>query len=384
LNDKKNASNLLPHLLLIYFLTRIGLEAIGILSLFYFPSARAVFPMRDFVYHKPAAATVEIWARWDSEWYQLIADHGYASFDFFKEAGGGRYAGYDIAKYFPLYPLTIRMVSYLVGNTLISGILISNLAALLFLYYFYQLGTKLIGPEKAAQSALFYIVYPTSFLLNAIYSEPLFLACVVAGFFYLEDKKLIPALFAIALSVLCRPSGILALPAFLWLGFIRFPEKRFRVPLLISFACMISIAVYCYFMWSSFGDLSVIVKAQDHWRGPSKYPLFALVRFFTNAKAIHGQHNSFLDFSFALIHLLVLAVSFRTLKAPYYLYSIICVLFPLSSTLFSFMRLSLINFPFFLFLGSQLSGRWALVIQILSAMLLSFFMAAFANWYWVG
>jgi hypothetical protein len=384
LSDKKGIANLLPHILLIYFLTRIALESIGILSLFYFPSARALFPMNDLVYHKPVSAAVDEWSRWDSEWYLLIADHGYNSYEHFKDAGGGRYAPYDIAKFFPLYPWTMHVLSYVVGNSLISGILISNLAALAFLYYFYQLGAKIIGFENATQGALFYIVYPTSFFLNSVYSEPLFLACIVAAFFYLEEKKLLPALVAIAFAVLCRPSGILALPAFLWLGFIRFPEKKLRACLLILVASMISIGIYCALIWNVFGDLQAIVKAQDHWRGPSRYPLYALVRFFSNPKAIHGQHNSFLDFSFAIVHLIVLAVSFRILKAPYYLYSIICILFPLSSTLFSFTRLSLINFPFFLFLGAQLSGRWALGLQILFAMLLSFFMAAFANWYWVG
>ena len=383
MSDKKGTANLLPHILLIYFLTRIALEAIGILSLFYFPSARAIFPVRDFVYHKPVTPSMDIWARWDSEWYLLIADHGYASYDYFKDAGGGHYGPYDIAK-FPLYPWSIRLLSYLIGNPLISGVLISNIAAILFVYYFYALAAKLIGAENAKQSSLFYIVYPTSLFLNAVYTESLFLACVVAGFYYLEEKKLFPSLVAIALAVLCRPSGILAVPALLWLAMIRFPDKKIRTAALIVIAAAISFGVYCAVIWNAFGNLQAIVNGPDHWRGPSRYPLYALVRFFSNPKAIHGQHNSFLDFSFALIHLIVLAVSFRTLKGPYYLYSIICILFPLSSTLFSFMRLSLINFPFFLFLGAQLSGRWALVLQILSAMLLSFFMAAFANWYWVG
>ena len=115
-----------------------------------------------------------------------------------------------------------------------------------------------------------------------------------------------------------------------------------------------------------------------------RYPLYALVRFASGDIAIHGQHNSLIDLVFAMANLLVLLVSFRRLPAPYFIYSVMIVLFPLSSTLFSFSRLCIANFPFFLYLGSQIRGRWALLIQMSFAMFLAFLMAAFANWYWVG
>jgi len=357
---------------------------IGFLSVFYFPSARGLFPMKDLLYHNSVPAFMEIWTRWDSEWYTLLADHGYASFEYFKDFGGGRYRPSDIAKFFPLYPWSIRAFNLFTGNSVISGILISNLSAILFLFYFYNLALRLFDAEVSARSALLYIFYPTSFFLNAVYSEALFLAAITATFYYLERRQLLPALLASSLAMLCRPTGLLAVPALVWLTWLRFTENKNRNAALMALTAVVSFSVYLFAIWQSFGSLDVITGSQNYWRGETHYPLYAFVRFFSNPVAIHGQHNSIIDFSFAALHLLGLLFALRVLPAPYNLYSAICILFPLSSSLFSFSRLSRVNFPLFLFLGVQLPGRWSFVLQIVFAMLLAFFMAAFANWYWVG
>jgi 4-amino-4-deoxy-L-arabinose transferase-like glycosyltransferase len=360
------------------------LEIIGLLSLFYFPSARSLFPIRDLAYHAPASPLLEIWARWDSEWYLLVTEKGYDSYEYFKDAGGGRYLQTDAAKFFPLYPWIVRLITLITGNTILSAVLVSNLAAVLFLYYFYRLSAKLFNSESAAQASLFYIFFPTSFFLNAIYAESLFLACLLAAFYYLEQRKLFPAMIASALALLARPFGIFAVPVLLWLSALRFPERKYISILLLAISCMAGFLLYAFVIWKTFGSFSPITDGTNYWRGQTHYPFYAFVRFFKNPVALHGQHNSIIDFSFALLHLLAAVFSFRRLPFPYVLYSIICIVFPLSSSLFSFSRLCLVNFPFFLYLGSQLSGRWAFTVQLIFAMLLAFFMTAFANWYWVG
>jgi Gpi18-like mannosyltransferase len=361
----------------------VVLEAIGILSLFYFPSARALFPIKDLIYHKPVSPAAEIWARWDSEWYLLLADRGYNSFDYFKDYGDGKYQPTDIAK-FPLYPWAIRAVSILAQNSVYAGLTVSNIAAVIFLYFFYRLAEKLFGNESAIQGSLFYIFFPTSLFLNAIYTESLFLACVTAAFYYVEEQRLIPAALAAGLAVLCRATGLLAVPAILWLASLRFSGRKLQSILFIGVVCLLSLSVYLISIWKTFGSIAAVIAGPDHWRGENRYPLYALVRFWTNRIAIHGQHNSIIDFSFAILHFTALVFALRRIPMPYNLYSLLCLLMPLSSSLFSFSRLCLANFPFFLYLGSQVTGRWALVVQTLSAMLLAFFMAAFANWYWVG
>jgi Mannosyltransferase (PIG-V) len=371
------------HVLLAFLVCRLILEVVGILSLFYFPPASSIGPARDLRYHKDGSPLFEIWSRWDSEWYLLIADKGYSSYDDFKEFGGGKYLPQETAKMFPAYPMGIRLLSMVTHNDVLSGFVLSNLSALVFLYYLFRLARKLFDDTSALNSAILYVVFPTGFFLSAVYSESLFLAAITACFYYLEEKRLLPAVLAGALTMLARPQGLLAIPALLWLTWARFPERKVAAVSLLVISCIIPLAFYSLFVTHTFGSPKWISETQRHLRGDMRYPFYALVRFFQNPVAVHGQHNSIIDFAFAALNLTVLLLSFRKLPGQYYLYSIIIVLFPLSSTLFSFSRLCLANFPLFLYFGQNSFGRSPLV-QISFAMLQAFFFAAFANWYWVG
>ncbi len=369
--------------LVAFLVCRLVLELIGVLSLFYFPPASSIGPARDLRYHKGDSVFLGIWARWDSEWYLLVADKGYRSHEYFKEFGGGKYLPQETAKIFPAYPMGIRFLSHLTNSGVTSGFILSNVAALLFLFYLFRLAGKLFDGTAAVNSAILYVVFPTGFFLSAVYSESLFLAAITASFFYLEEKKLAPAMLAAALAMIARPQGILAIPALLCLAWIRFPERKAFAVLLLTFACTIPLAGYFLFVTHTFGSPKWITETVRYWRGDTRYPLYALVRFFQNPVAIHGQHNSVIDLAFAMLNLGGLLFSFRKLPWPYYIYSIIIIIFPLSSTLFSFSRLCLTNFPLFLFLGQTSFGRSG-VVQISFAMMQAFFFAAFANWYWVG
>jgi Gpi18-like mannosyltransferase len=369
--------------LVVFLISRIALEIVGILSAFYFPPAQAIFKIRDLQYHTRQSLPLEMWAHWDSEWYLLIADHGYASYEYFKDAGGGRYLQQDSSKFFPAYPIAIRALTFITGNSVLSGILISNICAVLFLYFFLRLASKFMSTENTVNAAILYIVFPTSLFLSAIYAEAMFLAAIVAAFLFIEERKLLPALTACAIAVLTRPPGALALPALAWLAWQKFEARRIMATAGIIAAVCIPLAGYLMYIDNTFGSMSWISQSQTYWRGEMKYPFYAFVRFFQNKIAIHGQHNSMIDFTFAIVQIIVLIFSFRRVPLPYALYSLIALLFPLSSSLFSFSRLCLANFPFFLVLPPLL-GRWNLPIQIFSAIILAFFMAAFANWFWVA
>src|SRR5437867_13172558 len=113
-------------IILVYIFSRFLLELIGILAMFYFPSARNIFSVSDLLYHQQQPRSIEMWARWDSEWYILIAENGYASYHVFRDAAHGRYLPQETAKFFPAYPLSIRLFSLLTHNSVIAGLIVSN------------------------------------------------------------------------------------------------------------------------------------------------------------------------------------------------------------------------------------------------------------------
>ncbi|MGH9856257.1 MAG: hypothetical protein ACRD4B_00300, partial [Acidobacteriota bacterium] len=168
-----------------------------------------------------------------------------------------------------------------------------------------------------------------------------------------------------------------------WLAWQKFENRRATAAILIAAALAIPLGVFLLFIRARFGSIFALSESVAYWRGDLKYPFYAIVRFFQGDIAIHGQHNSIIDFVFATAHIVILAVSFRKIPGPYYLYSILCIVFPLCSSLFSFTRLSLANIPFFLYVG-KLTAKEPLPVLVPLAMLLAFFMAAFANWFWVG
>lgn len=380
---EQQKNEILGSLLFFFLITRVCLELIGILSQFYFPSARATFPIGDLLYHQQQSPALDQWARWDSEWYILIAEKGYASSESFQSFGHGKYLPQETAKFFPAYPLSIRLVNRIAQNSVLSGVVVSFAATILFLYYFTLLASKLFEGQVAYQSAILYLLFPTSFFLNAVYSESLFLAAVTASFYYVEEKKLLHACIAAAVMIVSRPQGFLAAAPLLWLAAVTMTEHRTRNLLCLITALALPLLGYFFFVSQTFGSYRWITATSAYWRGEIRYPLYALVRFFQNPIAIHGQHNSMIDFSFAALNLIVLVFSVRKLKAPYFFYSAVVILFPLCSSLFSFSRLCLVNFPMFLFLGA-LGEKWQLPLRIVFGLFLAFFMAAFAGWYWVG
>jgi hypothetical protein len=89
----------------------------------------------------------------------------------------------------------------------------------------------------------------------------------------------------------------------------------------------------------------------------------------------------------AVTFLAMLPAVFRRLRASYAIYAAIAVLVPLSSTLWSFGRLALTAFPFFMLIGvswAERRSRLALLYAALAAPLSGFFMALFASWWWAG
>ncbi len=183
-----------------------------------FPPAQAIFKIRDLQYHTRQPLPLEMWARWDSEWYLLIADHGYASYEYFKDAGGGKYLQQDSSKFFPAYPIAIRTLTVITGNSVLSGFLIPILVHCSSCISFFVLLQNSWALKILSMLRSCILSFPTSLFLSAIYAESMFLAAIVAAFLFIEERKLLPALIACAIAVLTRPQGALATPALAWVA----------------------------------------------------------------------------------------------------------------------------------------------------------------------
>lgn len=329
-----------------------------------------------------------VWGRWDAVHYIDIATIGYH--------------GTDMA-FFPLYPLLIAGLGALIGNHLVAGLIISNVAlffGLLFLY-------KLVEHEfdrDVARRAIFYIsIFPTAVFFSAVYTESLFFMLTVASFYYMRERRWWLAGGIGFFAALTRVEGVLLVVPFViewtvanWtlvrdaFGPERSPElARRAVNLLPILLIFLGLGLYMSYLWVLNGDPLYFSHVQSHWNRHFAAPWTSVWNTWHKIATAHsGQTiaNQAIELTFTALMVGVLIAGWRKLKPSYIAYMALSILVPMStSSLMSMQRFALVLFPMFAILA--LWGRRPSVnnaIVALSLPLLGLFTVLFADWYWVG
>ena len=371
----------LRRILVPFLLTRAALLAVGFLALGLLGSARSSMP-GNLVAHESVAAPLEIWARWDSEWYLLIARHGYQVGDQLRNYSVG-YHEADAAGFFPLYPALLGALQRLGLPAVLAGVLLSNAALLLALTLLYLLCLAEWDESAAANSVWVLLGFPFSLFLSAVYSESLALALILASF-YLARHQRWGALAACGfLCALTRPTALLAAPALVWEVIQRRGGWRGAAALLGFPAGLAAFSAYCAV---EFGNPLIWAERQQRWRGDVSGPWQAFLRFCESKPQLHGAHNSILELITAVLLLAALVPVLRRTPRSWGTFALLSLLVPLSSTLWSFGRLSLVAFPVFAWLGAW-ARRDAFRLPAYLGVTLplgGFLMALFACGWWAG
>jgi hypothetical protein len=148
--------------------------------------------------------------RQDAVWYLRLADDGWSTGD-------------PSAAFFPLYPLTVRTVAWVLpGDDLLAALLVSNVAFLGALLALFAMTAEAFGDRTARRTIVVAAIFPTSFFFFAPYTESLFLFLSILAFREARhDRWGRVAVFG-ALAALTRSVGILLIPALvleaLWVG----------------------------------------------------------------------------------------------------------------------------------------------------------------------
>lgn len=367
----------------------MGLWLAGLLAFHLLPSGAAM-QRGNLFWHQPVRAELEIWSRWDSEWYLLIADRGYQVGDELR-ALGLAHGSTATAGFLPLYPVLIRLLAPVTGPVA-AGVLISHVAffaaiVLLFRFAAGEAGTGNGGPAGLVAVAAL-AAFPTSLFLTAVYAESLFLALSLGAVWSARQERMLTAGVLGGLAALTRPFGILlVLPVLIeWWRHRRTGARQWQraLPVLLipgSFAVFLA---YCQLV---FHDPLAFFGRQTSWRGGFGGPWTAFLRWWEAGPAVHGSHGSTVELVFAVAALAGLVAMARVLSPSLTAYSAVCVAAALGSSLWSFGRLVLVVYPFFVLVG-VLWGRgvrWpALLLVGAGGPLSGLFMALFANWWWAG
>ncbi len=141
------------------------------------------------------------WEQQDAIWYEKIAALGYAP-----QTGTARFS--------PLLPLVIRLLSLLtLGNMAAAGLLAGTLAALVAFTLLYRLVETDTAALTAGRTLGYLALFPTAFFLYAAFTESLFLALVLGAFWTIRSGRWLPAAGLVALAGLTKIQGaFLGLP----------------------------------------------------------------------------------------------------------------------------------------------------------------------------
>lgn len=375
--------------LLVFAATRGGLFLLVYLSLAILPlntdptvGASGEGAWRGF----PANLLLDGWVRWDAGWYRDIAVRGYVN-----EAVGP--SGQRNLAFYPLYPLAIRAVSVLVGDPLVAGMLVSNLAFLGALVLLHRMIRDRFGTDAATKSILLLSVFPFSFYFSAVYSEGLFLLLVVSAFYLAEKDRWLAASVCAMLSAATRGPGLALLPALgvLYLEKIRFDLRRVRLDVLWLGLCALGPGLFFLYLYVQFGDPWLQAKAT---RVPGWWPagidlkpveralksLFSLENLRTGDYAVVFNINiltagAFLGSLFAV---------FKRQPLAYGVFSTLLVASGLLQPL-GWGRYVAPAFPVFIAWSLALKSRWAFEgVLVISTLLLALLTIMFSHWYWIA
>jgi hypothetical protein len=315
-------------------------------------------------------AWIDVWARWDSDWYLRIAESGY---DWPSSTPA----------FFPLYPMLVGGLGRVLGgHYLLAGLAVSLAAAAIAFVLLHRLVLRRFGAGDAFRSVLYLALFPTSLFLGAVYAESLFLALAIGTFVLAEARRPGWASVTAGLALLTRPYGVALLPAlavFAW----RSDDRRRGLALLA-----VPVGLFLLFPLAlelTIGHGLAFVDAQRVWERSIAPlgPLGGLVQAIGEGDLLGPA------LAVALIALAVLA--WRRVGAPYGVYALAALAIPMTMPserlggLYSFPRLALAAFPCLISLA--LLGRDRRIHVVAVAVLaagLAVNVVRWALWYWVA
>ena len=328
-------------------------------------------------------AGIDVWARWDSDWYLLIAEEGYAG------------APSSTPAFFPLYPALVALVGRaLAGHYVLAGVLVSLAACLAAFALLHRLALPRLGEEGARRAVLYLALFPTALFLQAVYSESLFLALALATFLLAERGRFLGAGAAAGLALLTRPAGLALLPALALLAWRA--ERRARALASVALAASVG-ALYPLLLAVWIGEPLAFLRAQEGIWERQLSPLGPLGGLWEGVDALTREDGSralalnLQQLAFTLAFLVLAAVAWRAFGAAYGLFAAAGLALPLSVPserwpLLSLPRFGLVLFPLVLalaLLGGRRRGAHEALLTA-SSLLLGLFVVQWALWQWVA
>ncbi len=369
----------------VFLVTRIGIMAIAYISVSVIPDAQ------ETIYHLRGTDNrlLDVFgSRWDTGFYVSIAEEGYS------------FEGVELPSvaFFPLLPIIMRLLMPLVGDAVVAGILISNLALLAATIMLYRLVLEEWNGAVAERAIWYLSVFPASMFGSAIYTESLFLLTAIGASLLARRGRWFGAGLVGVAASLTRLHGMLVavLLAGEWWRQRQGAETE-KPPLAALAAAAVTplgTAAYMLYCLKAFGDPFAFATAASAWGRVPKPPFATMAGvvqappggWFSGLLAGTIHVDNWIDLTAVLAFLLLGCALLALGRWGEGLFVVLGVSLSFGSgLLMSQRRYMWVLFPVFVLLGVWGGRPWFdRTVTLLSALGLALCTALFANGYWVG
>ena len=264
--------------------------------------------------------------------------------------------------FFPLYTWITRIFS-LFFSPIFSGFLVSFLSLAIALYFLSKLIKENYNKEISNRSLILLLLFPTAVFFSLIYTESLFLALIVAFFYYAQKKNWLVAAIIGFFACLTRNVGIFLWPVYLvYILTDSYSHLLKKKETWYSLLIPLGLLSYCFYCYLISGDFLAFISGQSGW---SQWHIFlwpgaTITRFFKYYLLVPIGETGLYNFLRIVVieggsFLLLLTATIYWIIKKHWPYATFCLL---NTVLFSCMypmtsvnRYVAVIFPIFIFLA---------------------------------
>jgi len=200
-----------------------------------------------------------LFARWDSGYYMLIAKNGYSLT--------------ETLAFRPLFPVFLNLagnyydqIVYMDIAMTITGFFINNTLFLGALFLIHKLSAKLFSNNIANDVILLLAFYPGSFFFSAIYPESFYLFLIGITFLLLEKRYFLSSGLAGFFAGLARPEGVFTTIIIALKSILTTDKLNDKIRgILATILAGSSILVGFFLAWNYFGDFMLAFSVEASW-----------------------------------------------------------------------------------------------------------------------
>jgi hypothetical protein len=194
---------------------------------------------------QPGLSINDLVLSWDGNLYHQLIRDGYVE----QPADEGTFA------FFPLYPLTSRMVALVPGiGTVEAGLLVGALAGCAAAVALWFLCRALTDERTADRAVALFSFFPGSFVLSLLYSEGLMIALSAACLWALVRHQWVLAGVLAAFATASRPNALVLVLACAWAAGAAIRSDREWRALVAPALAPVGILAFFLMLWVRTGD----------------------------------------------------------------------------------------------------------------------------------